>query len=107
MKLSPEAIHEFFSANTFPQERSITVLTGQGGMEMFNTAMQEEALRIEKANNKDFAHSLVERKLITGQQKDTIVMMIDSSDPENYEVAKALLEQINSEHVRNLHSKRS
>lgn len=65
-------------------DRLFTIHTGLQGMEMIHSAIQ-------KANDKDHALFLMERKEISKEEYDNIIAMISSSDPENYEVAKAIL----------------
>lgn len=65
-------------------DRQFTIMTGSKGLESVQNAIQ-------KANDKDQALFLMEQKEISKEEYDSIIEMISSSDPENYEVAKAIL----------------
>lgn len=76
---------------TTEKNREIVIMTGQGGLEMFNLAM-------EKANSRDYAEYLHQSGHIKYGEKERILSMIDSEDTENYQIAKLLLENIKLKH---------
>ena len=48
-------------------------------------------MRFEKNNNRDLTDFLLEKGTISQEERNSIVQMIDSSDDENYTVAKEIL----------------
>lgn len=76
---------------TTEKNREIVFMTGQGGLEMINLA-------IEKANSRDYTEYLHESGHIKHEEKERILSMIDSEDKENYEIAKLLLKNIKLKH---------
>ena len=80
-------MHNLSYEETTEKNREISIMTGQGGLEMFN-------LVIEKANDRDYTEYLHEAGYIKCEEKKRILTMIDSKDAENYEIAKLLLKNI-------------
>jgi len=49
--------------------------------------------RFEKNNNRDLTDFLLEKGTLSQEERNSIVQMIESSDNENYTVAKEILKQ--------------
>jgi hypothetical protein len=84
-------MHNLSYQETTEKNREIVIMTGQGGIEMFNLAM-------EKANSRDYTEYLHQSGHIKYEEKERILSMIDSEDTENYQIAKLLLENIKLKH---------
>ena len=84
-------MHNLSYQETTEKNRELVIMTGRGGMEMLNLA-------IEKANSRDYAEYLHQSGHIKYEEKERILTMIDSKDAENYEIAKVLLENIKLKH---------
>ena len=68
-----------------------------------NQSYQEDADRMnmiyktmQKGNDCDYAQFLQESNVITKKEYDTLILMINSKDPEDYEVAKSTLYNLNN-----------
>ncbi len=66
--------------------RKWVVWTDQGGLDMFHLAMQ-------RANAIDMLDWLEEKKNITSDQKSNLLLMINSPDVENFNLALMLIDQ--------------
>jgi hypothetical protein len=84
-------MHNLSYGETTEKNREVVIMTGQGGLEMFNLA-------IEKANSRDYAEYLHQSGHVKYEEKERILSMIDSEDKENYEIAKLLLKNIKLKH---------
>lgn len=70
-------------------DKQFTLVTGSGGMNMVYVILQKE-------NDKDYAQFLQTSNVITKEEYDTLILMINSKDPEDYEVAKSVLYNLNN-----------
>ena len=67
------------------KERTFVIHTGSHGMSEMN-------LTIQRANDRDHTEFLYDKRIITYEEKISILNMIDSPDRENYTIARFILE---------------
>lgn len=98
MHLTEDMINEFMTSlhKPYTEERKFTILTGQGGMDMINEAIQ-------KQNDRDFADFLFSKTYISEDEKTRIHQMIEAT-PDDYEVAKIILTQLSEKHFSYYHT---
>ena len=69
----------------YTEDRKFVIHTGAAGMEIVN-------LELERENDRDYTTFLHDKNVITSDERDSILSMINSPDRENYMIARFVLE---------------
>lgn len=69
----------------YTEDRKFVIHTGSAGMEMIN-------FEIQRINDRDYTEFLYDKKVITSEERTSLLDMINSPDKENYIVARFVLE---------------
>lgn len=67
------------------KEKTFVIHTGSHGMD-------ELSLTIQRENDRDHTEFLYDKRIITKEEKESILNMINSPDRENYTIARFILE---------------